>query len=288
VYCWGANERGQLGQGDRQSRSRPSLVPLPSKTVQLASHFSHVCARTESDVTYCWGDNFEGALGQGDAFPASDARAADGLSPVELPGEYQHISPGQGHTCGVRTDGSLWCWGRNSRSELAVAEPGQVRSALRIGEESGWQSAYAGQAHSCALREPGTLWCWGENSGSDIQEGSPLGLTSSGPYLAPTQITDSDAWTDFGTNTFHSCGLRGAELWCWGRNIEGQLGTGDIDLRPEPTRIGDGFARVSVGRFHTCALTTSNQVQCSGKNEAGELGSGDLERRREFTTLDFE
>ncbi len=289
VYCWGANDRGQLGQGDRQSRSRPARVPLPFETIQLSTLFGHVCARAQSGETHCWGDNFEGQLAQGGQTPMPDnKRVADALSPIALPDEHSDISTGQGHTCGVRLNGSLWCWGRNTDAELASSSPAQVRTPVRIGDRIGWRSAHGGQAHSCAIRQDSTLWCWGQNSGGSTQDGSPLGLSESGPFENPTQITDSSDWTDFATNTFHSCGLRGDELWCWGRNIEGQLGLDDIEFRQEPTRVGTGFKQVSAGRFHTCVLTTDDEVQCTGKNDANQLGTGDDDRRRSFTTLRFE
>jgi alpha-tubulin suppressor-like RCC1 family protein len=105
-----------------------------------------------------------------------------------------------------------------------------------------------------------------------------LGLEADGA-MVPTRVSENAGWTQIATRTFHSCGLRSLELWCWGRAIEGQLGTGDLDLRTVPTLIGSGYSQVSTGPFATCVLTTAGAVQCTGANDAGELGTGDLERR---------
>ena len=120
--------------------------------------------------------------------------------------------------------------------------------------------------------------------GFDIAEGAPLGIDTLQADV-PTQVGTASSWSSVSTRSFHSCGLLGAELWCWGRNIEGQLGLDDWDLRYEPTWVGGGYVEVSAGPFTTCAVTQSGYVACTGKNDVGELGTGDAERRATFTQV---
>src|SRR5262249_13806920 len=102
----------------------------------------------------------------------------------------------------------------------------------------------------------------------------------------PTQLGSATDWTTVATRVFHTCAVnRGAELWCWGRNIEGQLGTGDLTLRKQPTKVASGILDVAVSWFSTCAQSTSGHVLCTGKNEHGEIGDGTTDRPEVFTDV---
>jgi len=102
-------------------------------------------------------------------------------------------------------------------------------------------------------------------------------------------VVAAGPFTSASAGTFHACAIAGGALYCWGRNIEGQLGLGDLVPRALPARVGDrsDWAEVSVGRFHTCAMDTSSAVYCTGANAEGELGTGDRARRNVFTLVTF-
>ena len=144
VACWGANERGQLGTNDRDARSVPALVSLPQRATFVTSDFSHTCALLSDATLHCWGKNDEGELGQGDAFPGNQSTDADALSPVVVSGTFRSVDAGQGHTCGIRLDGTLFCWGRNSEHELGESDMIQVRSPLQVGTDDDWLGVEAG------------------------------------------------------------------------------------------------------------------------------------------------
>lgn len=80
----------------------------------------------------------------------------------------------------------------------------------------------------------------------------------------------------------HSCGLTEAGLvFCWGRNLEGQLGdSSTIDrLQPVRARGTTTYASVSVGGRHNCALTSVGAAYCWGSNSGGRLGTADTASR---------
>jgi alpha-tubulin suppressor-like RCC1 family protein len=144
----------------------------------------------------------------------------------------------------------------------------------------------AGQNHTCALKQDRTVWCWGSNTGSASNDGFPLGIDGATLLDSPTRVGTGNDWTVIRTNTFHSCALnRTEELYCWGRNLEGQLGLGDEALRSSPTRAAAGVLAVSVGRFTTCEITDAAEVRCAGTNDQAQLGTGDYTRRSEFTVV---
>ena len=288
VYCWGDNSRGQLGQGDRVSRALPTKVTLTQPATQLSAKFLHSCALLIDATLYCWGANMEGQLGQADQPPPNgDDTAVDGLNPVAVgTGNWRSVDTGDGHTCAISLDGNLWCWGRNSEHELGADTRIQVREPIQVVSNGPWLDVAAGQSHTCGVMQDFTLWCWGENSGASTNDGFPLGVVGATQLANPTQVGTATDWTLVRSNTFHSCALnRSAELWCWGRNTEGQLGTSDVDQRPSPARIASGMSRVSVGRFTTCAIDQNGALGCTGANDAGELGTGDLVRRSSLTTV---
>lgn len=284
VFCWGANRRGQLGLGDRASRSEPVMVSLPNRAALLSADFEHTCALLVDSSLFCWGKNDEGDLGQDDPFPGDGSTAADALRPVQVGSTgFRAVDTGQGHTCAIRLDGTLWCWGRNTEVELGTQpEDGQIRRPVQVGTDADWLDVDAGQHHTCALREDLSLWCWGLNNGADDGAGNPLGLERTGEVAEPTRVGLDADWTEVRTHTFHTCALkRSSDLYCWGRAIEGQLGLGEPELEPRsvPSLVTGEFRSVAVGAFHTCAIGRDGRVSCSGANDAGQLGAGDTERR---------
>src|SRR5690606_35651621 len=285
VSCWGENTRGQLGLGHRDAVASPMPVSLPGPAHRLACKFRHTCALLVSGELYCWGKNGEGELGRGDSYPGDDAvETVVALFPVRVgTALYREVTTGEGHTCADRQDGTLWCWGRNSEHELGPASDIQIRAPIQVGTDDDWVAVAGGLHHTCGLRADRSLWCWGQNSGSIDCEGFPLGSPVA-LAEAPLRVMPAVEWTALSTHTFHTCGLaRGGDLYCWGRNVEGQLGLGDTELRESPARVRTASA-VDAGRFTTCALI-GGSVACTGRNERGELGLGDTDRRSVFTPV---
>jgi len=286
VFCWGNNQRGQLGQGDRRALSRAARVSLPGNATQVTCGFAHTCALLGNAEAWCWGQNGEGELGLDDPYPGNTPENADVLEPVRVgDATYRSIGPGDGHTCLVRSDGALFCTGRNKQHQLGSASDQiQERLLLRVGSDSDWVQVVSGQQYSCALRSDRTLWCWGSNTAIQSDEGSPLGIPAE-ESITPSRVPGGD-WLSAVAHTFHTCAIaRDANVWCWGRNAEGQLNSGDVALRVGPVEIGRRATSLDVGLFTTCLVDGAGIVSCAGKNDNGELGTGDRERRYTLTDV---
>ncbi|MCY3953136.1 MAG: hypothetical protein OXG69_11425, partial [bacterium] len=65
-------------------------------------------------------------------------------------GQYTAIAAGHSHTCAIRADGTIACWGGND-SRQSDAPDGQYTAIA------------AGHSHTCAIRADGTIACWGGN-----------------------------------------------------------------------------------------------------------------------------
>ena len=265
VFCVGSNARGQLGVGDFNTRSVLTRVNLPNAAAHISHRFAHSCVILRDASLYCWGSNDEGELGLGDGASRTQPNPVEVASGVA----FNDVSCGQGHTCAVALDGALYCWGRNSNSELGlgsgVAE--QLRSPSRVGT-SLYRSVVAGQSHTCAITREGQIACWGDDPDADGDAG-PCGLPGSMRIDVPTVIDARTDWLELATDTFHSCAIRSDNtLHCWGRNIEGQFGLGDRSTQHQtPTQVGtdSDWIHVGVGRFYTCAQKRDASVWCTGR-----------------------
>lgn len=279
VSCWGDNTFGQLGLGDFVARTTPVAVSLPAAAVRVATMRDHTCAVLVDDSLYCWGRNIEGQLGLSEPVGSPDHE-----SPQLVPGTFENVACGQGHTLAVDTSGELSGTGRNTFDELGLGTPssGQLRVLTPALTTAGpWAAIAAGQNASCGVAGDSGLYCWGANGASS------LGTGDTTPHDVPVQIAASETWVSVDIDTFHACGISaGHALYCWGRNVEGQLGLDDVVDRTVPTAtpLAD-WAEVSVSRFHACALRLDGSVWCTGGNDNGELGTGDTMRRAVWTRV---
>jgi len=281
LFCWGKNLHGELGVGDFEPRLLPSRVQA-ARFVRIACGGYNTCGVQSNGTLSCWGDNFEGKLGLNDTFGGSD-----GTLPSNVSGglSFREVSLGQGSVCGVTREGGLYCWGRNTDAQCGTAEgTDQLRAPTRVGDDSDYLHVSAGQRYGCAIKVDGRLFCWGTDSTGSLG----LGVANETRVPSPTQVGNEADYVGVGVQWFHACATReNGTLLCWGRNVEGQLGLGDLVDRNTPQRVSvfTDWSEVSIGRFHSCGVR-NEQLYCWGVNDdARELGLGDNLRRSEPTLV---
>ncbi len=284
VWCWGDNTWGALGDGTTVDRVTPKKVEgLPAiETIALGDDFT--CARAGDGQTWCWGDHHNGQLGVGQP---------DILAPaIALPSSKMAgiVAPGGLQTCAVQGS-SVRCWGGNTLGEVSygsqnLVEPKPVTSPLSVTDIT---ALGAGYGVSCAVATDGKAWCWGKVAMTPTTGG----VGKFGVAKSPLLIAGLPAVVDIATSgvaskkfapkvedlivasTPHFCALDQKQaLWCWGRNIAGQLGDGSETWRLKPVQVKlDGkVAQFAVGRSHTCALLEDGKVWCWGSNKHGQSG----------------
>lgn len=151
---------------------------------------------------------------------------ADGESSPP-PGLYSAVSSGIGFSCGLRSDG-LKCWGRDGSGQ--ASPPSGV-----------YRSVAAGYTHACAIRSDGTLACWGAN-------GDGRATPPGGTFL---QVSSGNA---------HTCAIReDGTVACWGDNGSGRA-----------TPPSNSFLQVSAGGAFTCGIRYDHQIACWGETAAGQ------------------
>src|SRR5205814_1984637 len=104
-------------------------------------------------------------LGQGT--PTEELRATQ----VGSASNWLVVSSSATHGCGVRTDGTLWCWGEPDAGSTHFSTPTQ------IGTATGWLDVATGRSFTCALKSPGSLWCWGLNDEGQLGDGTSTNRT---------------------------------------------------------------------------------------------------------------
>jgi len=247
VHCWGANDRGQLGIGNRTSIATPTqVVGITSiKDLALGKHFA--CVLDSSNETYCWGDNREGQLivssktDQLTRIPTGAAKAV-------------HLDAGANNLCLLTLDASVPCFGDSSSGQSGyLLSSGAILTNSKVSSVS---KLSTGSDTTCVIDAVGVLECWG----------ALIPSTPKSFRFTVVSVGDSSA-----------CAISVEKrVYCWGSNSAGQLGNNSARTSLEATGIalpGVSFSSVSVGLKHACAVTQDGLVYCWGDNSRQQLGS---------------
>lgn len=285
VKCWGENWAGQLGDGSQTRALTPVAVNgLSAGVTNLGAGDSHTCAVLATQGLMCWGSNSFGQIGDGESalrlLPTGVSNLSSGIKMI--------VSGGM-HSCALTIDGAVKCWGNNKFGQLGDGTTIDSTTPVDVwGLDKDVTAIAAGGFHTCAIFR-GEARCWGYNSNGQVGDGSKV--TRLTPQSVEGILNPVEAII---TGTYHSCALieeLGA-IKCWGRNNNGQLGTGDKTdyLSAIPVEGVDGirFSTLTAGDRHTCASTVIGNVWCWGYNSNGQLGIGTTEPQKlPVKVLDF-
>jgi len=300
-----------LRPASRQYTVQIDPVSNPT-TLQVSAGLAHTCRVNVDKTLQCWGSDFKGQLGIANPDPLTNPRR---LVPTDVQGTtWVEVSAGhEYHSCGIKEDYSLWCWGYNFFGQLGIGEmahynfPKPVQAGthwrqvsaggertcgirtdeslwcwgqsygnvpVRVGSET-WQQVDSGATHTCAIKAANlTLWCWGNQN-----NGGWLGVGDTDPRILPDPVSGGGTWLGVSAGQGHTCGVKtGGTVWCWGQNATGSLGIGSADTNPHPFPIQVGidspWTVVSANGNHTCALKSAGTLWCWGSGATGELGNG--------------
>jgi len=254
VYCWGADDSGQLGNGDpKEDQDVPSLVydgTAGYSYTHLALGASHTCAAKRASNNYgldCWGKNDVNQLG--------NVVAAEATAPVTsvMPvANSVDVRAGGNTTCFIRR-GPLSCFGDNTSGQAGVTGTNPVVDPTAVTLDSlGARQISVGSQHSCAAQDPNRwLYCFGVGENGELGTGTTDTVANPVPTNIEIVIADSfadnpPAGTDrlrvVATGPDHTCAIVQTvpeKVWCWGSNSLGQLGL-DVDgpvLTPTPVAV---------------------------------------------------
>lgn len=228
AWCWGHNERGQLGTGNSANSAVPVAVAGGLAFTSISAHQMVTCGVTVDDAGYCWGHGAMGNLGSGSRSSSN--------APVPVKGglRFSDLRAGLWTACGVTTDGDGYCWGQNGSGELGMGskDPVETLEPARVVGGYAWQSISPGVAVTCGVTTGGRGLCWGGNTWGERGDGPfpAADVTSPVPVAGDHDFQSIDAdWC--------TCGVAGGVAYCWGAGGEGCVGDGTRVNRGVPTRV---------------------------------------------------
>jgi len=282
IECWGSNDSGQ------------TIAPRGRFDAMFASGDANCAIETDSGRVQCWGARSDLLTPPGTDTPDPPLKAGQR---VGLRGTAVEVVAGRRHTCARLESGEVRCWGGNGSGQLGVGdtEP-RKKPAVVDGVEQAGRLA-AGREHTCAMTDSKELFCWGANgSGQAGERDGRATLVSPGKVNVEEMVDRADQTETSGERSGeasvlegisldaagnHNCmGNDSGEMFCWGANQSGQLGTGRYDdsARPTQVRTLSSIVAFDLDKQMSCARRDEGDVFCFGRVDSYGLNVDEVEQ----------
>jgi len=288
LFAWGANNSGQLGQGDTANRSAPIQIGSSSWTKVTAGSDASFAINNFSTL-YSWGDNTNGILGQSDTISRSSPVQVGSLS-------WSFISATQ-HILGIANSSGIYVWGLNNAGQLGTGDNANRSSPVVISGPTNWGAVSAGSSFSMALTLGGLLYTWGLGTSGQLggNGNSTTVASNNTSRSSPSQIGTS-SWSAINAGTSWALGISAFRLYHWGGSSNYENGAGTTLLRSSPVQIGTSswtilsnfyFNSSGVGgsKINPLAITFDGKLFGWGTQTAGQLGVNDVVLRSQPTQI---
>ena len=276
IWRWGYNGFYTGGDGDFQTVSTPVMSTTGNKWKTISSNGEAHGGIKIDGTLWVWGsEGFYGRLGNN-----SYNNIVSTAFKIGTLNNWSKISFGYEHTGAIKTDGTLWMWGRNSNGELGQGNTIHRSSPVQVGTLSDWKTINCGFNSTVAIKTDGTLWAWGYNNNGQLGQGTILDKSS------PVQVGTLSDWKTIASG--QSCTLaikNNGTLWAWGYNNNGELGDGTRIRKSSPVQIGSltNWKTIDCGLIsglgYTLAIKNNGTLWAWGDNTYGQLGQGDRTSR---------
>ena len=266
LWSMGANNDGMLGWGS----SSMELLPIYSNgqsVVSASANGTFTVYLKNNGTLWSFGSNeLYGMLGLNDTTNRS--------SPVQIGTrtDWSKVSTGGSHTMAIRTDGTLWAWGRNQYGNLGDNSQINKSSPVQVGTLNNWANTTCGIQWSLAIKTNGTLWSWGRNL-----DGT-LGTNNLTSYSSPVQVGTLTNWsivkTSMSDSIYTSVSIKtDGTLWSWGTGTFGALGDNSTTTKSSPVQIGtlNNWSSIAAAN-HILAIKTDGTLWTWGNDGIGQLG----------------
>lgn len=254
LWSGGHNGSGELGLGNTTSYSSPKQVGGLTNWLKISCGNYHNIAVKTDGTLWSWGAVFNSAgwLGLGDGSSRS--------SPVQIGTltTWASSAGGYDHSFAIKTDGTLWAWGKNGQGQLGLGNINDNYSPNQVGALTNWSSVSAGSRQfTVAIKTDGTLWTWGNNGYGQ------LGLGNKTSYSSPKQVGSLTTWLSVSAGGYHIAAVKtDGTLWTFGRGSEGQLGDQTSYAYAagisSPKQVGalTNWTKVAAGFRHNIAISS--------------------------------
>jgi len=289
LWTWGTQAEGQLGDNSTTARSSPGTVAGggvnwaqisqgSGRQLNFSSGVLSQFAAIKTDGTlWTWGPNTSGQLGDNTttnrSSPVTTSGGGTTWKQVALGGDTGSFT---GYTLAVKTDGTLWSWGRNISGQLGTNNTTDRSSpGTTSGGGTNWKQASCGYAVSAAVKFDGTLWTWGTSSIGGLGASSTTSRSSPNTTAGGGTTWKQVAVSGRGGSAVAAVKTDGT-LWTWGNNANGSLGDGSTTNRSSPGTVSGGgtnWKQVSMSIL-SGAVKTDGTLWMWGRNDNGGIGDG--------------
>ena len=269
LWVWGAGNLGQLGTNNTTNRSSPvQTIAAGTNWKQTDTSNNYHTAAIKTDGTlWLWGRNADGQLG--------DNTNLDKSSPVQTVSagtNWKQVACNYRNTAAIKTDGSLWVWGRGGNGQMGNNTTTTQSSPVQtVSAGNNWKLAAVGVYHLAAIKTDGTLWSWGYGASGEMGDNTAAGKSS--PVQTVSAGTD---WKLVACGFYFTSAIKtDGTLWLWGSNTYGQLGDNTRTNKSSPIQTvatGTNWKQVSAKYYYTAAIKTDGTLWTWGRNLYGELG----------------
>jgi alpha-tubulin suppressor-like RCC1 family protein len=270
VWAWGNNWTGQLGDGTTINSPTPRQVDLTDVNA-IAAGWLHTIALKSDGTVWAWGSNQYGQLGATTSETCGYSSTPCSTTSVQVIGltDVTAIAAGDYHTVALKTDGTVWAWGRNYSGQLGDGTTTDSATPVQVSDLTDVIAIAAGDYHTVAIKTDGTVWAWGSNWSGQLGDGTTINSTT------PVQVNDLTDVTAIAAGDYHTVAIRtDGTVWAWGKNNFGQLGDGTKTNSTTPVQVS-GLTDVTVitaGDDHAVVFKSDGTVWAWGFNRYGQLG----------------
>ena len=272
LYSWGQNTEGALGINSTTAKSSPTQVGLLATWSKLSpgSNENEMLLINSSGQLFGVGANGSGQLG--------DNTSIDRSSPVQIGSGTTWAQAACAISAGsaaIKTDGTLWTWGRNNEGGSGLNDAIVRSSPTQVGSLTNWRKVVGGGGDGLvAIKTDGTLWGWGPNGNASLGDNTVISRSS------PVQIGALTTWSDVDYGDYNVAAIKtDGSLWVWGVNTYGNLGLNltTVAVRSSPVQLGSEYnwTKVAVGNAQMIALKSDGTMWGWGENYGGQLGQND-------------
>ena len=196
-----------------------------------------------------------------------------GTASVAASSTTPQFSMGDQHSCGLKSDGTGWCWGLNDYGQLGNGTIVSSVSPVQVTSLASVANLVTGNYIGCAVLTDRTAWCWGAAYSGD-------GSSTSNP--TPVQVSGLTNVQEIIPSSGNVCAVKtDGTLWCWGINTDGNVGDGTGMDQATPVQIPSltNALDVDVNTYHSCAVKSDGTVWCWGLNDFGQIGDNTTTNR---------
>ncbi len=284
AYCWGNNDRGQLGAGSGVTSSTQPLLLDGTAWSDISAGFDHACGIKNGEL-YCWGDNSFHQVS------SSLDGSYDQPQKIPEPGSAARIYASYNYSCAIIGSGAVYCWGSNADVDDLYGEDG-VKGFGRalmfdlgspvpilVSKDILFYELSFSRSGGCGISQSGDLYCWGDRRNRSLGEAT---IYQNSRYFPPfyvgkppggwkkievTTMVNANAtiynnpdgryYVNYGGDIATACGLTNeGDIYCWGYNY----GNADPLSRTPHYRYFPRRMNIDSAKFKSLSISPLNII----------------------------